>query len=66
MRLNRPEAYNALNDEMFEGLIEVAVSLRSDTSVRAVVLSGNGKGFCSGLDMAAFRAMETGVRWRPS
>lgn len=66
VRLNRPEAYNALNDEMFEGLIEVAVSLRSDTSVRAVVLSGNGKGFCSGLDMAAFRAMETGVRWRPS
>jgi len=60
VRLNRPDKYNALSRDMFAALGEAGERLADDASVRAVVLSGNGKGFCAGLDMDSFRAMSGG------
>jgi enoyl-CoA hydratase/carnithine racemase len=57
VRLNRPDKLNALDRAMFEGLIEAGAALASDESVRAVVLSGEGRGFCAGLDFGSFLAM---------
>jgi len=65
VRLNRPDKYNALSRDMFAALGEAGERLADDRSVRAVVLSGNGRGFCAGLDFDSFRAMagsgETGA-----
>jgi enoyl-CoA hydratase/carnithine racemase len=57
VRLNRPEKLNALDPAMFDALVEAGERLGADPSVRAVVLSGEGRGFCSGLDFASFQAM---------
>lgn len=57
VQLARPEKLNALDLEMFDALAEVGASLRDDRSVRAVVLSGQGRAFCAGLDVSAFMAM---------
>ncbi len=57
VRLNRPDKMNALDNAMFRGLVEVGESLKSDSSVRAVVLSGEGRAFCAGLDFGSFQAM---------
>lgn len=53
--LNRPDKRNAINDEMFDGLVEAAEAARMNTDVAAVVVSGIGKSFCAGLDFAVHR-----------
>lgn len=64
--LSRPEKRNALDAEMFAGLVAAGERLAEDVSVRAVVLSGEGPDFCAGLDLAAFRAIaERGGRADP-
>ena len=60
VRLNRPQKINALDRRMFEALVGTAQRLAVDPSVRAVVLSGEGDGFCAGLDFAMFREMAEG------
>lgn len=50
----RPEKHNALDLGMFQGLADAAARLRDEPGVRAVVLHGEGKSFCSGLDVASF------------
>lgn len=57
VRLNRPEKMNALDGAMFAALEEAGESLKSDPSVRAVVLSGEGRAFCAGLDFGSFGRM---------
>ena len=57
VRLNRPDKYNALSGEMFEAIIEAGESLRDAKDVRVIVLSGNGRGFCAGLDFSSFQGM---------
>ncbi|MGH9056989.1 MAG: crotonase/enoyl-CoA hydratase family protein [Acidimicrobiales bacterium] len=57
VRLNRPEKLNALDVAMFEALVDAGEGLKADPSVRAVVLSGEGRGFCAGLDFGSFHAM---------
>ncbi len=57
VRLNRPEKMNALDPAMFAALIEVGEELKGDSRVRAVVLSGEGRSFCAGLDFGSFQAM---------
>ncbi len=59
VRLNRPEKYNALSDDMFEAIAETIKDLSKDTTIRAVVLSGEGKGFCAGLDFDNFKAIQS-------
>ncbi|MFW6093070.1 MAG: crotonase/enoyl-CoA hydratase family protein, partial [Pseudomonadota bacterium] len=60
VRLNRVDKYNALSPEMFQAIIDAGESLAGDSRVRAVVLSGNGRGFCAGLDMSSFQGMAGG------
>jgi enoyl-CoA hydratase/carnithine racemase len=55
VRLARPDKLNALDAAMFEALIEAARGLASDPSLRAVVLSGEGRAFCAGLDFPSFQ-----------
>ncbi len=62
VRLNRADKYNALSPEMFQAIIEAGESLADRKDVRVVVLSGNGKGFCAGLDMGSFQGMAGGAR----
>jgi enoyl-CoA hydratase/carnithine racemase len=57
VRLNRPDKMNALDGEMFRALLDTGAALAADRSVRAVVLSGEGRGFCAGLDFGGFMAM---------
>jgi enoyl-CoA hydratase/carnithine racemase len=57
IRLSRPEKRNALDREMFTAIIAAAERVAADRTVRAVVLSGEGKGFCAGLDISLFAAM---------
>jgi len=57
VRLNRPDKMNALDTAMFRAIVEAGESLKGDPSVRAVVLSGEGRGFCAGLDFGSFQAM---------
>jgi enoyl-CoA hydratase/carnithine racemase len=61
VRLNRPEKMNALDGAMFEALIEVGEELRDRRDVRAVVVSGEGRSFCAGLDFGAFQVMAGGA-----
>jgi enoyl-CoA hydratase/carnithine racemase len=57
----RTDKHNALHQAMFEGLMNAAGQLAEDTSVRAVVLHGEGKSFCSGLDIASFMSGRGGT-----
>jgi enoyl-CoA hydratase/carnithine racemase len=52
--LNRPKRLNAINDVMRRELTETLASITGDASVNAVVLTGAGRGFCSGIDMRDF------------
>jgi len=51
--LNRPERLNAINPELSTALLTALREIRSDASVRVVVLTGAGRGFCAGGDLAA-------------
>jgi 2-(1,2-epoxy-1,2-dihydrophenyl)acetyl-CoA isomerase len=51
--LNRPEVYNAINDELSYELQDAFKKASTDDTVRVVVLTGAGKGFCSGQDLKA-------------
>ncbi len=57
IRLNRPDKLNALDPAMFSAIVEAGEGLKTDPSIRAVVLSGEGRAFCAGLDLASFQAM---------
>jgi len=49
--LNRPDRLNALNTEMYEGLLEAFDRTDGDDGVRAVVVTGAGRAFCAGADL---------------
>ncbi len=55
--LNRPELHNAFNETLIAELTTVLAALDSDTSVRAVVLTGHGKSFCAGADLNWMKKM---------
>jgi enoyl-CoA hydratase/carnithine racemase len=57
VRLVRADKRNALDRRMFQAIIEAGEQLAADRSVRAVVLSGDGKAFCAGLDTSLFATM---------
>ena len=50
--LNRPEVLNALSPRIRTGLRELAAELKGDPDVRALVITGAGRGFCSGADLS--------------
>jgi enoyl-CoA hydratase/carnithine racemase len=57
VRLVRIDKMNALDDAMFEALVATGERLKSEPGLRAVVLSGEGRAFCAGLDMGNFGRM---------
>lgn len=67
LRLNRPEKHNAMSGEMLSELIEASRQISKDPSTRVVILTGVGKSFCAGGDLAWMRAqrkMEPALRIR--
>jgi len=60
VRLDRPDKMNALDGPMFAAIAEAGETVAADPSVRAVVLSGEGRAFCAGLDFGSFQAMASG------
>jgi enoyl-CoA hydratase/carnithine racemase len=68
--LARADKYNGLDWDMLQGLVGAAKSIHKDRSVRAVILHGEGKAFCAGLDFGSFtkqpaRALRAFVKLRP-
>jgi len=51
IHLNRPEVYNSFTREMSLALIDALEKLENDSSVRAIMITGNGKAFCAGQDL---------------
>jgi enoyl-CoA hydratase/carnithine racemase len=60
--LSRPDKRNALDPGMFDALDAAAREVSADAELRAVVLAGQGKCFCAGLDLASFAAGEAVIR----
>lgn len=56
LTLNRPEALNALSDELLAALTSEFLALKEDRSIRVVTLSGAGKAFCAGHDLREMQA----------
>ena len=60
VRMIRTDKMNALDNAMFEALIGAGERLKREPGLRAVVLSGEGRAFCAGLDMGNFGQMAAG------
>lgn len=58
LALNRPDVYNALNDEITYEMQDALKLIAKDDTVRVVVLTGEGKAFCSGQDLKAAAGQE--------
>ena len=56
LRLNRPEAHNAFSAEMTREMTERLAEISADPGVRAVILSGNGPSFSTGVDVKELAA----------
>ncbi len=66
VRFVRADKMNALDDAMFDAIIAAGQRLKEERGLRAVVLSGEGKAFCAGLDTGNFqRAADAGRETRP-
>jgi enoyl-CoA hydratase/carnithine racemase len=65
VRLNRADKMNALDPAMFKAIADTGARLKQDTSVRAVVLSGEGRAFCAGLDVERITALARGESLLP-
>jgi enoyl-CoA hydratase/carnithine racemase len=59
--LTRPDKHNALDLPMFEGIIGAAERLRAQPGLRAVVLTGEGPSFCSGIDVIGVIGGQSGL-----
>jgi methylglutaconyl-CoA hydratase len=62
LTLNRAEKHNALNAKMIAEVTAAAAELAADKAIRAVVLTGAGKSFCAGGDLAWMREQTTATR----
>ncbi len=54
--LNRPDKLNAVSPDVFAGLYEAGKRIQADEEIRAVLLRGEGRAFCSGLDLASLQS----------
>lgn len=61
VRLNRPDKLNALDTPMFDAILQAGERLATEHGVRVVVLSGEGRGFCAGLDASSIGAIAGGA-----
>ncbi len=58
-KLNRPEALNAINEEVVDGLEKLIEKVREEKDIRVVILIGTGKAFCAGADIKMFLRSDT-------
>src|SRR5437762_2447017 len=58
--LNRPDKLNAVSPAVFDGLHEAGQQVASDERVRAVILRGEGRAFCAGLDLQSLQGFGQG------
>jgi enoyl-CoA hydratase/carnithine racemase len=63
LRMDRPETLNAFDAPMIEVMRERLAQLAAEADVRAVVLAGNGRSFCTGIDIKGLRGGELGLEW---
>jgi enoyl-CoA hydratase/carnithine racemase len=66
VRLTRPDKLNALDPAMFNALEESGAVLKRNQNLRAVVISGEGRAFCAGLDVERMKALAAGESLIPS
>lgn len=59
--LNRPDRLNAISGEMLEQLSSLLLECDANRDVRAIILTGAGRGFCAGLDLKDAAASSTGI-----
>jgi enoyl-CoA hydratase/carnithine racemase len=57
VKLSRAQKMNSLDSEMFDAIPMVGEQIRQDSSIRVVVISGDGGNFCAGLDKSNFSSM---------
>jgi enoyl-CoA hydratase/carnithine racemase len=62
--LDRPGSYNALSREMLDALLAALTAIAGDASCRVVILSGAGRGFSAGHDLAEMSARQRDVPWQ--
>ena len=55
LRMNRPDKLNALNTALTQALLDALQAADAAETVRAIVLTGEGRGFCAGADLAEFK-----------
>lgn len=61
LRLNRPQKLNAVSNDMRRALIEALKQVERDAAVRVIVLTGEGRAFCSGADITEFGERQPGL-----
>jgi len=64
LRLRRPEKLNALDRAMIDALADAARAIEASSQVRVAILSGEGKAFCAGGDIAAWGNLPALEMWR--
>lgn len=55
--INRPDKANALNEQAWNDLRDAMLKLDEDENIRVIILSGNGKHFCSGIDLSMLQSI---------
>lgn len=55
IRINRPEALNALNDDVIDGIASALTAYEADAAIGCIVLTGNSKAFAAGADIASMK-----------
>lgn len=60
LTLNRPDKRNALNAEVLQAIDQALREIENDKEIRAVVLRGEGRHFCAGIDLAEVERSEAG------
>jgi enoyl-CoA hydratase/carnithine racemase len=65
LRLNRPDKYNAVNQQMVDELLDALYRIDADDEVWLAILTGNGKAFCAGADVVERIATPTALGFSP-
>jgi enoyl-CoA hydratase len=58
--LNRPDKLNAVSPDVFDGLADAGARIAGDDEIRAVLIRGEGRAFCSGLDLSSLQGFASG------
>jgi enoyl-CoA hydratase/carnithine racemase len=63
LRMDRPEALNAFDAPMIEQMRRYVAQVAGDRDIRAVVMAGNGRSFCTGVDVKGLKEGSVGLEW---